>query len=56
MENNLRILNSKQTIFICLKEKKNIPIIQINNPININKLEKKATEIASFLNVSIREK
>nr|YP_009538640.1 photosystem I assembly protein ycf4 [Phacus pleuronectes]AYQ93681.1 photosystem I assembly protein ycf4 [Phacus pleuronectes] len=56
LENTSKILNSKQTIFICLKEKKYIPIIQINNPINTNKLEKKATEIASFLNVSLKEK
>jgi len=47
-------LNAKQTIFICLKGKKEIPIIQIRNPININELEKKASDLASFLQVPIK--
>nr|YP_009541028.1 photosystem I assembly protein ycf4 [Lepocinclis playfairiana]AYQ93550.1 photosystem I assembly protein ycf4 [Lepocinclis playfairiana] len=54
VERNNTILNSKQTIFICLRGKKEIPIIQIRRPININEFEKKASDLASILKVPIR--
>nr|YP_009512083.1 photosystem I assembly protein ycf4 [Euglena hiemalis]AXI98029.1 photosystem I assembly protein ycf4 [Euglena hiemalis] len=46
--------NSKQNILVCLKEKNDIPILQLTNPLKINELEKKASEIASFLNVPLK--
>nr|YP_010700379.1 photosystem I assembly protein Ycf4 [Flexiglena variabilis]WCH63518.1 photosystem I assembly protein Ycf4 [Flexiglena variabilis] len=48
------ILNSSQTICICLKGKYEIPILQIRPPIKIGELEKKASELASFLKVPIK--
>nr|YP_009538709.1 photosystem I assembly protein ycf4 [Lepocinclis ovum]AYQ93734.1 photosystem I assembly protein ycf4 [Lepocinclis ovum] len=54
VEKNNTILNSKQTIFICLKGKKEIPVLQIRKPINLNELEKKASNLASFLQVPIK--
>lgn len=54
VERNNTILDAKQTIFICLKGKKEVPIIQIRRPININELEKKASDLASFLQIPIK--
>lgn len=54
VETNSNFLNSKQTIFICLKEKIKIPIIQMRKPLNLNKIEEKASELASFLKVSVK--
>lgn len=54
IEKNNTILNAKQTILICLKGKKEVPIIQIREPINISELEKKASNIASFLQIPIK--
>jgi hypothetical protein len=54
VERNNTILNTKQTIFICLKGKKELPILQIRKPININELEKEASDLASFLQVPIK--
>ena len=54
VERNNTILDAKQTIFICLKGKKEVPIIQIRKPININELEKKASDLASFLQIPIK--
>nr|YP_009540839.1 photosystem I assembly protein ycf4 [Phacus inflexus]AYQ93310.1 photosystem I assembly protein ycf4 [Phacus inflexus] len=55
IETNSSFFNSKQTIYICLKQKVDIPIIQVRNPINLNEIEKKASEIASFLKVPLKE-
>lgn len=46
--------NTKQRIYICLKGKNDLPIIQIDRPIKINELEEKASEIASFLKVPVK--
>nr|YP_010700401.1 photosystem I assembly protein Ycf4 [Phacus arnoldii]WCH63561.1 photosystem I assembly protein Ycf4 [Phacus arnoldii] len=54
IENNTNIFNSKQIIFICLKEKVEIPLLQIKIPIKINEIEEKASELASFLNIPLR--
>ena len=48
------ILNSSQTVFICLKGKYEIPILQIRPPIKISELEEKASELASFLKVPVK--
>jgi hypothetical protein len=37
-----------------IKDKNDLPIIQLSNPIKISDLEKQASEIASFLNVPIK--
>ena len=44
----------KQNIFVCLKGKKDLPILQPTKPLEINELEKKASEIASFLKVPLK--
>lgn len=46
--------NTKQKIYICLKNKNDLPIIQIDKPIKINELEEKASEIASFLKIPVK--
>nr|YP_010700209.1 photosystem I assembly protein Ycf4 [Euglena deses]WCH63353.1 photosystem I assembly protein Ycf4 [Euglena deses] len=48
------LFNNKQNIFVCIKNKNDIPIIQYDNPIKINELEEKASEIASFLKVPVK--
>nr|P09362.2 RecName: Full=Photosystem I assembly protein Ycf4 [Euglena gracilis] len=46
--------NVKQNVFLRIKDKNDLPIIQLSNPIKISDLEKQASEIASFLNVPIK--
>lgn len=48
------IFNNRQNIFVCLKGKNDLPIIQIEKPLKINELEEKASEIASFLKVPVK--
>jgi hypothetical protein len=48
------LINTKQTILACIKNKKNIPIIQLEQPINLNELEEKAIKIAAFLKVPVK--
>nr|YP_009541016.1 photosystem I assembly protein ycf4 [Discoplastis spathirhyncha]AYQ93492.1 photosystem I assembly protein ycf4 [Discoplastis spathirhyncha] len=48
------LFNSKQNIYVCLKEKQDLPIIKMDNPLKINELEKKAAELSSFLQVPIK--
>lgn len=48
------IFDTKQNIFVCIKGKNDLPIVQLSKPIKINELEKKASEIASFLKVPLK--
>nr|YP_007517019.2 photosystem I assembly protein ycf4 [Euglena viridis]AEY70792.2 photosystem I assembly protein ycf4 [Euglena viridis] len=54
IEINTDLFNSKQKIFVCLKGKNDLPIIQLEKPLKINELEEKAIEIASFLKVPVK--
>jgi hypothetical protein len=54
LEIKTEIFNTKQKIYLCFKERPDIPIIQINKPLKIKEIENKAIKIASFLNVSIK--
>jgi hypothetical protein len=46
-------LNPKRGIFIRLKEKKEIPLTRVGQPIPIEELEKQASELAIFLQVAL---
>nr|YP_009540905.1 photosystem I assembly protein ycf4 [Lepocinclis tripteris]AYQ93369.1 photosystem I assembly protein ycf4 [Lepocinclis tripteris] len=48
------IFNVKQSILICLKNNVEIPILDVRKPLNLNELEKEASELASFLQIPIR--
>lgn len=48
-------LNPKRTIFIRLKEKKEIPLTRIGQPIPLEEIEKQASDLAMFLKVSLDE-
>lgn len=54
LESKTEFFNTKQNIFICIKGKRDLPIIQISEPIPLNQLEEKATNIAYFLKVIVK--
>lgn len=54
VEMKTELFNTKQKIFLCIKGKNDLPIIQLTNPITINELEEKASEIASFLKIPLK--
>ena len=54
IESKTELFNTKQNIFICIKGKQDLPIIQISDPIKLNQIEEKATEIACFLKVVVK--
>jgi hypothetical protein len=47
--------NSKRTILIQLKDKKEIPLTNIGQPISLEELEKQASDLAIFLQVSLND-
>lgn len=54
VEIKTELFNTRQNIFVCLKGKKELPIIQIKEPLNLNELEKKVSLLSSFLKVRIK--
>ncbi len=54
IEIKTELFNTKQNIFICIKGKNDLPILQIERPLKIEEIEKKASELASFLQVPIK--
>nr|YP_010455865.1 photosystem I assembly protein Ycf4 [Tetraselmis marina]UUA64541.1 photosystem I assembly protein Ycf4 [Tetraselmis marina] len=48
-------LNPKRTIYIKLKEKKEIPLTRVGQPISLEEIEKQASDLAMFLQVSLDE-
>ena len=48
-------LNPKRTIYIRLKEKKEIPLTRVGQPIPLEEIEKQASDLAMFLKVSLDE-
>jgi len=48
------LFNTRQKIFVCIKGKKDIPILQINEPLKLKEIEEKASILASFLKVTIK--
>jgi hypothetical protein len=46
-------LNPKREIYLSTKDKKQIPLTRIGQPMSLNELEQQASEIAKFLNVNI---
>lgn len=48
-------LNPKRTIYIRLKEKREIPLTRVGEPIPLENLEREASDLAMFLKVSLDE-
>ncbi len=48
------LFNTKQRIYICNKNKVELPIFQPDRPLKIKELEEKGIKIASFLRVPIK--
>lgn len=48
------LFNTKQTIFVCIKGKNDLPIVQIETPLKISEIEEKASKLASFLKVPVK--
>jgi len=46
-------LNPNRAIYLCLKDKRTIPVNSIQGPISITELEDKATELAKFLDLKL---
>nr|YP_009144932.1 photosystem I assembly protein ycf4 [Euglenaria anabaena]AKJ83379.1 photosystem I assembly protein ycf4 [Euglenaria anabaena] len=48
------LFNTRQNIFVCIKGKPDLPILQLNTPIKLRELEDRTSKLASFLNVSVK--
>ena len=46
-------LNPVRSIYLCLKDERNIPLTPVQEPINIASLEEKATDLAKFLDLKL---
>lgn len=46
-------LNPQRLILLCTKDKREIPLNSVGQPLPISEIEEKASEIASFLNVKL---
>jgi hypothetical protein len=54
VEIKTELFNTKQNIFLCMKGKSDLPILQINTPMKLSEIEEKASQLASFLGVNIK--
>ena len=54
IEIKTELFNTKQNIFICIKGKNDLPILQMQKPLKMDEIEKKASELASFLQVPLK--
>nr|QIA46813.1 hypothetical chloroplast RF4 [Pandorina morum] len=50
-DNNLNL--GQRTIYLCLKGKREIPLTGIGQPLTLKEIEKQASELANFLQVSL---
>lgn len=46
-------LNPTTSIYLCLKDKRNIPLTSVQQPISISNLEKEAEDLAKFLELQL---
>ena len=46
-------LNPTRSIYLCLKDQRNIPLTAVQEPISISELEQKAADLAKFLDLSL---
>nr|YP_009122226.1 hypothetical protein [Vertebrata lanosa]AJH65984.1 hypothetical protein [Vertebrata lanosa] len=46
-------LSPKREIYLCMKDKRQIPLTKVGEPISISNIEAQAREIALFLNINI---
>lgn len=46
-------LNPTRNIYLCLKDKRQIPLTPVQEPISISKLEQQATSLAKFLDLKL---
>jgi hypothetical protein len=44
-------LNPKKQLFLCLKDKREIPLVGIDRPLSLTEIEKEAVSLAQYLNV-----
>lgn len=49
-------LNPKRTIYIRLREKKEIPLTRVGQPIPLEEIEKQASDLAMFLKVALDDR
>ena len=47
--------NPRRTISLSIKNKRNIPLTRIGQPLTVQEIEKQASELAKFLQVSLEE-
>lgn len=46
-------LNPTRSVYLCLKDKRNIPLTSVQEPLSIRDLEEKAADLAKFLDLNI---
>lgn len=54
MEIKTELFNTKQNIFLCIKGKSDLPILQINTPMKLDEIENKASQLSAFLQIPIK--
>jgi hypothetical protein len=47
-------LDQRRTIYLCLKGKREIPLTGVGEPLSLKEIEKQASELANFLQVSLQ--
>ncbi len=47
-------LDQRRTIYLCLKGKRDIPLTGVGEPLSLKEIEKQASELANFLQVSLQ--
>ena len=46
-------LNPKRSIYLCLKDERNIPLTPVQQPVSISDLEEEAADLAKFLDLKL---
>lgn len=54
VEIKTELFNTKQNIYVCIKGKNDLPIVQMEEPLKIKEVEEQAYELASFLQIPLR--
>jgi len=48
------LFNTRQKIYLCIRGKNDLPIIEFERPIKISEVEEKAIKIATFLKIPVK--
>ena len=46
-------LNPTRSVYLCLKDERNIPLTPVQQPISVTELEEKASDLAKYLDLKL---